>query len=94
MFDQVFGMFVVGSAAVASVLWLYVAVRVRPWITSTLHRIVVYLVIGSLVLVNLVVILAVVQLEEVVRLTFGVSMGFQLVAAMAGVLLVRRRRVP
>lgn len=94
MVTQVFGMFVIGSGVVSGILWLYVALTVNPWITSGLHRAVVSMTIAAFLLIDLVVIASATAIgPEAVRALFGVAMGLQMVAGMAAVLLVRRRRL-
>jgi hypothetical protein len=84
---------VILGAVLCIVFWLLALIRVRSQIDGTLHRILIYFVIGSFVLVDVVVLLASAQnpgSAEIIRAIFGVAMGLQLIAAMAAFLFVRR----
>jgi hypothetical protein len=88
------GAVVVGAIA-STILWLIVAILVRPVLAGTLHRLTVNFAVGSFVLINTAILLAALRLEDsgdVIRAVFGTAMGLQLVASMAAVMFVLRAR--
>jgi hypothetical protein len=86
----IFGIFVVGGSLVSGLLWTAVIYFLPRPVRSVSHSVVIHLTALSIILVDAVVLLSVLgQPPSVLRLVFGLAVGFQLVAALAAILFLR-----
>jgi hypothetical protein len=89
---QAYGIFVVGGTVLCMILWVVALILLRPLKLQPLHRATIYLSIATMLLLDVVVLLASAQTfpPELIRLLFGLLVGLQLVAAMSALIFAER----
>jgi hypothetical protein len=89
---QAYGLFVLGGTVLCMVLWVAALILLRPIKLQPLHRATIYLSIGTMLLLDVTVLVASAQTfpPELIRLLFGLLVGIQLVAAMSALLFAER----